>query len=166
MMHGARDSAENLRRDTAGVIAPPPLLYGAVLIVALALHALYPLPIAPGSRMILWIAGAVAIMAGLALIVGVVHAFTTANTPISPFRQTTRLVSTGPYRYSRNPAYLGQTLIYAGIAVIADSWWPIVVLPLLLAVVQHGIIRREERYLEAKFGDEYRGYSTRVRRWL
>ena len=85
---------------------------------------------------------------------------------MSPYRETTRFVCTGPYRYTRNPDYIGQTLIYGGIAMGANSWWPLFLLPPALLVIQYGVIRREERYLEAKFSQEYRDYTARVPRWL
>ena len=69
-------------------------------------------------------------------------------------------------RYSRNPDYVGQTLAYLGITIAADSWWPVILLPAVLLVIQFGVVRREEAYLEAKFGDAYRGYKKQVRRWL
>jgi protein-S-isoprenylcysteine O-methyltransferase Ste14 len=155
----------NRRRDSAGVI-PPPVLYGAALIAALLVHALYPIRMAASSSGRLQIVGAVLIVIGLMLSIAVMRAFAVAGTPVTPWRPTTRLVSTGPYRYTRNPDYIGQALMYAGIAVVVNSWWPIFFLPLVLVIVQHGVIRREERYLEGKFGEKYRDYTARVRPWL
>jgi protein-S-isoprenylcysteine O-methyltransferase Ste14 len=126
----------NRRRDSAGVI-PPPVLYGAALVVALLLHALYPIHIAPSSSGSVQIVGAVLIVIGLMLSIAVMRTFAVAGTPVTPWRHTTRLVSTGPYRYTRNPDYIGQALIYAGIAVVVNSWWPIFLLPLVLVIVQH-----------------------------
>jgi protein-S-isoprenylcysteine O-methyltransferase Ste14 len=155
----------NRRRDSAGVI-PPPVVYGAALIAALLLHALYPIHIAPSSSGSLQIVGAVLIVIGLTLSIAVMRAFAVAGTPVTPWRQTTRLVSTGPYRYTRNPDYIGQALIYAGMSVVVNSWWSIFLLPLVLVIVQHAVIRREERYLERKFGEKYCDYTARVRCWL
>jgi len=136
------------------------------LVIALAIHPLYPMVIAPGSIGILRIAGGIQIAIGLALSIAVTYTFRAAGTPVAPRRATTRLVSTGLYRYSRNPDYVGQTIAYTGASLIADSWWPIFLLPAVLALIQTGVIRREERYLEGKFSDAYRRYSAQVRRWL
>lgn len=154
------------RHDSAGVIAPPPVLFGSALIIALLLNALRPLAIARTLNGLLWAVAVASIGTGLMLSIAVVRAFRAAGTPVTPRRGTARVVSTGPYRYSRNPDYIGQMLMYLGIALLMDSWWPFVLLPLVLVTVQRGVIRREERYLESKFGDEYRDYMARVRRWL
>jgi protein-S-isoprenylcysteine O-methyltransferase Ste14 len=166
MTHATKSLPEDRRRDTAGVIAAPPLLFGAALIVALSLHAIQPIRIASLSGGMLRLAGVALIVLGLLLSIAVVRAFGRAGTQVSPYRKTTRFVCTGPYRYTRNPDYIGQTLMYAGIAIVANSWWPLFLLPLVLLIVQRGVIRREERYLEAKFGQEYRDYLARVPRWL
>ena len=103
---------------------------------------------------------------GLGAGVAVTIAFRKAATAISPTRPTSRLVLTGPYRYSRNPDYIGQLVLYLGIALAANTWWPIWLLPPVLAVVERGVVFREERYLEAKFGREYEDYKRSVPRWL
>ena len=72
----------------------------------------------------------------------------------------------GPFRYSRNPLYLGLTLLYAGVALLIPSTWPLILLVPVLLVMRWGVIAREERYLAGKFGEPYRTYLTRVRRWL
>ena len=77
-----------------------------------------------------------------------------------------RLTTEGPFRYSRNPAYLSLAMIYAGIAVLRNSLWTILLLPLVVYVIQREVIGREERYLERTFGEEYLDYKTRVRRWV
>ena len=154
------------RRDTAGVIAPPPVLYGAALIVAESAHALHPFRIAAPPAGVVRLAGVTLLACGLLLSVAVMRVFGRAGTPVPPYRPTTRLVIVGPYRYSRNPDYVGQTLMYVGIALVTNSWWPLLLLPVVLLLVQHGVVRREERYLERKFGQQYRDYASTVRRWL
>jgi protein-S-isoprenylcysteine O-methyltransferase Ste14 len=153
-------------RDTAGVLAPPPVLYGAGLVIGLVLHALHPIHIASSYVSVVRGAGIALTAMGLFLSAWVMRVFGAAGTPVPPYRPTARLVFSGPYRYSRNPDYIGQALLYVGIALVANSWWPLFILPLVLFVVQRFVIEREERYLEAKFGDEYREYRARVRRWL
>ncbi|MBX6363067.1 MAG: isoprenylcysteine carboxylmethyltransferase family protein [Gemmatimonadetes bacterium] len=165
-MNATENRTETRRRDTADVIAPPPVLFGTALIAALAAHAVHPIRIAAFAGGVLRLAGVAPIALGLALSVGVMRAFGRAATPVPPYRPTTRLVTTGLYRYTRNPDYIGQTLVYVGVAVAANSWWPLFLLPAVLLVVKRGVVVREERYLEAKFGAAYRDYAARVPRWL
>lgn len=154
------------RRGTAGVIAAPPLLFGAAAVIALSLHAVHPLRIDSAASGVLRLAGVALVVSGLSLSIAVVREFRRAGTQVSPYRQTTRLVCSGPYRYTRNPDYVGQAMTYVGIALVANSWWPLLGLPVLLVVAERGVVRREERYLEAKFGQEYRDYAARVPRWI
>ena len=88
------------------------------------------------------------------------------KTTIHPKGATTAIVSTGLYRYTRNPMYLSLTLIYMGVSVAINAWWGLLLLIPLLVVVQKGIIEQEEAYLSRKFGEEYLRYKAQVRRWL
>ncbi|HEX6629907.1 MAG TPA: isoprenylcysteine carboxylmethyltransferase family protein, partial [Gemmatimonadaceae bacterium] len=83
-----------------------------------------------------------------------------------PNRPATRLATGGPYRLTRNPMYVSLAALYLGVALFANSWWPVALLPLVLLVVDRAVIAREERYLAAAFPDEYAAYRARVRRWL
>jgi protein-S-isoprenylcysteine O-methyltransferase Ste14 len=166
MTHATTSRPGTSGRNTAGVIAPPPVLFGAALLAALALRALHPLRLAPPGALWPRLAGLAPIVLGLWLSVRVMRIFGRAGTPVPPSRPTTRLVVTGPYRYTRNPDYVGQALVFVGLALVANSGWALLLLPLVLLVVDYGVVRREERYLEARFGREYRDYTARVRRWL
>ena len=166
MARPARSRQADQRRDRPGVIAAAPILFGVALAIGFFLHAIAPLRIAPLAGATVGLAGAMLIVIGPLLSAAVVRAFRSAGTNVSPYRETSRFVCAGPYRYTRNPDYIGQTLMYAGIALVANSWWPLLLLPLALSVIQHGVVRREERYLAAKFGQEYRDYTARVPRWL
>lgn len=146
------------------MVAPPPVLFGAALLLACALHWLDPFIIAP--RIYLVFPAIVLIAAGLSLSAAILRAFRIAGTPVAPRHGSTRLVLTGLYRYSRNPDYIGQALAYIGIALAMNSWWPLILLPAILPTIHYGVVQREERYLEAKFGDDYRRYKARVPRWL
>lgn len=145
------------------MIAPPPLIYAIPLIGTLLLNRWSPLPL---------LAGRATLPAGLLLVVlgfvalPAVLAFRKARTHPEPWKPTKALVTVGPYRFSRNPMYVGFTLCYLGIAIWRNSWWPLLLLPLVLGVMQVGVIHREERYLEGLFGDDYRAYRAQVRRWL
>jgi protein-S-isoprenylcysteine O-methyltransferase Ste14 len=81
-------------------------------------------------------------------------------------RPASGLVMDGPFRYSRNPAYVSFTMIYAGVASLKNSLWAILLLPVVLHIIRHHAIEREERYLERRFGEEYLRYKSQVRRWL
>ena len=89
-----------------------------------------------------------------------------ADVPIRSDRPVPSLTTEGPFRYTRNPAYLSLAMIYAGIAALRNSLWAILFLPLVLYVIQREVIGREERYLERTFGEEYLAYKARVRRWV
>jgi protein-S-isoprenylcysteine O-methyltransferase Ste14 len=151
------------RRDLPGIVAPPPLLYAAGLAVGLLVQHRNPQPLLPpaAGRLL----GVAAILLGLGAFAAIA-AFRRAGTSPNPYRPAGRLVTAGPYRLSRNPMYLGFTLWYVGISCWANSLWSLLLLPLVLLVMHQGVIAREEAYLERRFGDEYRQYRARVRRWL
>lgn len=156
--------SEAPRRNNAGVIAPPPAIFGAALLVGLGVQRLWPVPLPGGAAM--RAIGAALVVAGLALSILVMRHFGRAGTPVVPWGETRRLVVSGPYRYSRNPDYLGQALVVAGLGLLLAAPWVIVMLVPALLVVRYGVIAREERYLEQRFGDEYRAFRRRVRRWF
>ena len=89
-----------------------------------------------------------------------------ADTTLRTDKPVSNLVQDGPFRYSRNPGYLSLAMIYAGIAILRNALWAILLLPFLLLVTQRELIEREERYLERTFGEEYLAYKRRVRRWV
>jgi protein-S-isoprenylcysteine O-methyltransferase Ste14 len=155
------------RRDHAGVFVPPPLLYVTPILAAAALHARRPWPISDGYAMALTLAGFIVLATGVAIGLASVYSFRKANTTILPAgRPTTAIVARGPYRFTRNPMYLAMAVGHVGIALLLNSVWVLLPLPLVLLVVDLFVIRREERYLGDKFGDSYRDYCLRVRRWL
>jgi protein-S-isoprenylcysteine O-methyltransferase Ste14 len=149
--------------ETAGVIAPPPLIVAIPLVVGLLVNRWIPVRVVP--------AGAAAPVGIACLLLGLlglpaILAFRRAHTSPEPWRPTTALVTTGPYRFSRNPMYVGFTLFYAGVGFWVNAVWPFVLLPVVILVMRIGVIAREEAYLERRFGEEYREYQRRVRRWL
>jgi protein-S-isoprenylcysteine O-methyltransferase Ste14 len=156
--------SETQQQDTAGVVAPPPLIYLAGLVVGIVLDALLTEGSLPWP--IRWILGGVLAVAGLALLASFNTAFTRRGTAVEPWKPTTAIVTTGPYRITRNPAYLGMALLYIGITLLADAPWALLVLPVVIVVIDRMVIAREERYLERKFGREYLDYRARVRRWV
>lgn len=151
-----------------GVRFPPPFLFATGFLAGWGLHRwVVPLPLAGGDGWpALPLAGGLLLAAGLALMLWGLVTFHRARTAVLPHRPATRLVREGPYRFSRNPMYTGLTLAYLGLAFLANSGWPILLLPLVVATLLHLVIRREERYLAQAFGDEYAAYRRGVRRWL
>jgi protein-S-isoprenylcysteine O-methyltransferase Ste14 len=150
--------------DNAGVVAPPPLIYASALAAGLLMNALFPVTFLP--RLVSRMLGLPLIGGGL--LVGL-YGFSTlrgADTDPNPYEPTTALVVEGPYRFTRNPLYLGMTLIYGGISARINAFWAILLLPFVLIVIRRGVIEREERYLERLFGEEYLRYKARVRRWV
>jgi protein-S-isoprenylcysteine O-methyltransferase Ste14 len=156
----------NASDDNPGVIAPPPLLYAGVLGVGLALDILLlrtqigmPGALRYGLAILL-------VMGGGALIVGAFRGFRRAGTNAEPWEPSTSLVTDGVYAFTRNPMYVAMALFYLAIAIAADSTIALLFLVPLLIVMHYGVVLREERYLEAKFGDPYRHYKHAVRRWI
>jgi protein-S-isoprenylcysteine O-methyltransferase Ste14 len=151
-------------RDNAGVVAPPPLIYLGSLVLGLVLNRRHPIAFLPRTiaRALGW-----SLVGGGVLLLGwfeqTIHR---AGTPASPYKPVSGIATEGPFRYTRNPAYLAMATIYAGISSLANALWAILLLPAALVVVQRGVIEREERYLERKFGEEYLRYKERVRRWI
>ena len=151
-------------RTTAGVIARPPLIYLAGLVIGLVVGALAPRPILPEN--LRYAVGIPLIAAAMALLVWASTTMRRAGTSVRTSDPTTALVTTGPFRLSRNPLYISLTLCYAGIALAAQSLWALLLLLAVLVVMRRGVIDREERYLEGKFGQDYLQYRARVRRWI
>jgi protein-S-isoprenylcysteine O-methyltransferase Ste14 len=152
----------NRTSDAPRIVLPPPLIFLCALGLGLLPHWLKPAELLPPH---------LARTLGLALCLasGVLAAWGAATmhragTNVLPHRPATALVTGGPFRFSRNPLYLSLTELYLGITLLFDALWPLVTLLPMLAVLHWSVILREEQYLEAKFGEEYRAYKTRVRR--
>jgi protein-S-isoprenylcysteine O-methyltransferase Ste14 len=150
--------------DTPGVIAHPPLIYARALSAGLLASYFFPVTFLP--RTVARVLGWPLIGSGLILDFLGDRALRNAGTNINPYEPVSTIVVDGPYRFTRNPLYLAAALIYAGIAVRFNALWAALLLPLVLGVVQRGVIEREERYLERKFGEEYIRYKAQVRRWI
>jgi protein-S-isoprenylcysteine O-methyltransferase Ste14 len=152
---------------TAGVIARPPLLFLAALLLGFVLDRLLPVPLpVPGIDLIQWIVAGSLILIGLALFAAGVRSFLRAATPVPTNQPTRALVTTGIHRWTRNPIYLGMFLIYVGSGVAARSLWILILTIPLALTVRYGVVAREEAYLERRFGNTYREYKARVRRWV
>ena len=147
-----------------GVIALPPLVFLGGLVAGVFLQWLMPVKLfPPGSS---FVPGMLLCLAGGAVGGWGFVTLLLAGTAVRPDRPTTLLVTGGPFRFSRNPLYLSLAMCYLGTTFLFNALWPLITFAPMLVVVHRGIIVREERYLEAKFGDAYRTYKSRVRRWL
>jgi protein-S-isoprenylcysteine O-methyltransferase Ste14 len=145
-------------------LVPPPLIYAAALALTWWLNRRLTLPFDAG-------AGG-GLLAPLLVAAGIGITFWAAveiwrhRSTVNPYRAASALVTTGPFQYSRNPIYVADWLVYAGVALWLQSWWAAILAPLAWFAIRFLVIAFEERHLEAKFGDDYRNYRSRVRRWL
>jgi protein-S-isoprenylcysteine O-methyltransferase Ste14 len=162
--------APEAETPTASVIAPPPLIFAGVLTIALFADLIYG---GPSLSALLGVpdfarraTGFLLILLGLVLPLAAVVRFHLAGTEVVPWKPSTALVTSGIYRYSRNPMYVGMALIYVGLSIIADSVYGLIGLLPALVIMTYGVIRREEHYLEVTFGEPYRAYKQQVRRWV
>ena len=151
--------------DTAQVIIRPPLAWGLAVVAGLALNWLVPLPFLPADLPAGWL-GAMVFVLALALFAWAIITITRAGSNVPTNRPTTTIVERGPYRFTRNPIYLGMFLGLIGLAIAFDNLWLMMMLVPFALVIRFGVVVREEAYLERKFGDAYRGYRSCVRRWL
>lgn len=151
-------------QDNPHINIPSPLIYVVPLALGLVLDRRALLPFLPrgAARGLGW----PLLGSGLALNGWFLKTMRDAEAPIRTDKPVPRLTTTGPFRYTRNPSYLALAVIYAGIAVLRNSLWAMLLLPLVVIVIQREVIGREERYLERAFGEEYLTYKARVRRWV
>jgi protein-S-isoprenylcysteine O-methyltransferase Ste14 len=150
--------------DSAGIPFFPPLIYVAGYLLGVVLEfaistADLPSPLAIAI-------GIVGIVVWVALDPAAMRKFRQAGTEVPPTRPTTALVRAGPYRFSRNPMYLGMLILYAALALAFGVLWAMALLPVVFLVLDRLVVPREEAYLERKFGDDYLTYRAQVRRWL
>lgn len=145
-------------------LLPPPLVYASVLALSWWLDRSIPLPFDPGrtgQRLI-----PLLISAGLGITLWAAVEIWRHQTTVNPYRAASSLVTTGPFRWSRNPIYSADWLMYAGVALWLRTWWAVALAPLAWFAIRYFVIAHEETHLEAKFGDAYRNYKARVRRWI
>lgn len=153
------------KTDTAGVVVRPPIALVLAILVGIGLGQLVPMPFVPAGLPANWI-GVAVILLGLGLAAWAIVTMSRAGSSVPTNQPTTAIVESGPYGFGRNPIYLGMFIILAGIAIGTDNFWLLVTLAAFALVVRYGVVAREEAYLERKFGDPYRDYRSRVRRWL
>lgn len=149
-------------------IRVPPLFFVGGFLVGLWLEAFVRIQVPADviSPRALALAGQAIAILGIGVSLAGIVTFRRARTTMFPFEPASRLVQHGPYRFTRNPMYLGATLTYVGIAIAMNVGWPLVLLPLVLWGLQRFVIRAEEKYLSDTFREEYEAYRKRVRRWI
>jgi protein-S-isoprenylcysteine O-methyltransferase Ste14 len=148
----------------ADVRAIPPLVYALPFVATGLVHRFRPwrMPAVAGRRT----AGLALVAAGQTVAAAGVVTFRKHGTTFIPNEPVTAMVTSGPYAYTRNPMYLGLTIMYAGGSLVIGSWWPVVVLPAVVAYIDRNVIRREEAYLRGRYGAAYDDFSRHTRRWL
>jgi protein-S-isoprenylcysteine O-methyltransferase Ste14 len=147
-----------------GIIVPPPAIYFTGFLFAYALNRFYPLPMF-GATLSIFL-GLAAIVSSSVLGLWSLLKFWRAKTNPFPHKPSSFLVMGGPYRVTRNPMYLSLTLFYIGLGFLLGISWTFIVLPFIIFIMNTYLIRKEESYLESRFGERYRAYKQQVRRWL
>lgn len=142
-------------------LLPPPLVYVAALWGAWELHKRLPLAI-PKFPGIGWVLVAV----GSLLLLWAAWTMFRHHTTVNPYKGVAYLAQDGPFAFSRNPIYLGDSIIYFGVMLMWGNLWPLLLYPVVWAAIRYGVIKNEEAHLAAKFGETYLQYCKRVRRWL
>lgn len=151
--------------DNPGVILLPPIIYLSSLFTGIALRFFWHVPLLSNNSWNVPLGLVLAFM-GVFLMSAAVGTFKKFGEEPDPRESTYNIVTTGPFKYSRNPMYLAFTIIYIGVTVAVNTWWPFIFLPLVLIAMHYGVILREEAYLEKKIGKNYVEYKKSVRRWL
>jgi protein-S-isoprenylcysteine O-methyltransferase Ste14 len=151
--------------DSARVTFPPPLVYFGFLLLGLLIDRLAELSL-PLSQPVRIAGVAILVTLGLLIVAAGLFRFRQAGTDPEPWKTSSTIVRKGIYRSTRNPMYLGMAIIYLGLAIGFASIAVPALFPFLILAIRTQVIAREERYLEAKFGDDYRSYKADVRRWL
>jgi protein-S-isoprenylcysteine O-methyltransferase Ste14 len=162
----ARTAAGSLARGP-GAPLPSTFVYGAGFVGGWWLHTIQPLFIdINGASMIQTGLGVALLAFGAGLFFWGMWTFSHEQTGIMPRNPASHVVMSGPYRWSRNPMYVGFTALYLGFAFLMNMVWPVLLLPGVLLILFAAVIAREERYMRATFGEAYDSYCRRVPRWL
>ena len=158
------DYLEKEREDTPGVIALPPRIYLIAIIVGFVLQLVRPLSIVNGSWIL--VVGLLIVVLSVGVSVWSSHMFEQVGTAVNPNQPASSLVQSGPFRYSRNPMYVGLTGLQIGITLALNSMWGLLLLVPTLLLMHYGVILQEEAYMERTFGQAYLDYKQSVRRWF
>jgi protein-S-isoprenylcysteine O-methyltransferase Ste14 len=155
------DSAHHSNWEIAEVV------FGVPFLISIVMQFIVPFSLPPGvPGQVLMLAGIAFIISGIGLIVVARREFARYNQPTDPGQPTSRVITTGVFGISRNPLYLASVLLFGGLALTLNNLWSLAALLVSIIICQRVLIQPEEEYLTAKFGEEYRIYTTTVRRWL
>jgi len=160
--------AEETKKDSPGVIVFPPALLIGTMLLGIALGKFRPWPIYSASAPLFSIRIVAAVMGllGVGLMAWGRTTMVRAGTNVPPHKPTLAIVTAGPFRFTRNPLYVGGTLIYIALTMAMGSAWLLGLFVPMILLLRWGIILREERYLAEKFGEVYLAYKATVRRWI
>lgn len=145
------------------ILAPPPIIILGCYLVGAGLQYMFPYMFLPSGWE--WISWPIIIL-GVALLLWSLFMLKQQDTPISPHKTPNVLITSGPYRFSRNPIYIGLLLVYVSMAVYSNALMVALMFPVAVALITKGVIMQEEERLQQAFGKKYQRYKNRVRRWL
>lgn len=154
------------KKDHPGIYIPPPLFYAITFLASVFIQKLVPIHKEFFYTLISKIIGSIIIVTGLFFNFPALHQFFKTKNTVVTIKPANSLQTSGIYSVTRNPMYISLILFYTGLSFIIGNWWNFILLLLLFLVVQEYIIKREEQYLQRRFGQEYLDYKSKVRRWL
>ncbi len=154
-------------RNHPGIYVPPPFIYASVFLLAILIQWKLPIDDAILHEMPVKVIGVLIILIAIFFFLfrSLKQFFRTKNTVVT-IMPASSLQTTGIYSLTRNPMYVGMTMIYLGLTCLIGNWWNVILSPVLLIIVQEYVIKREEKYLVQRFGQQYLDYKLNVRRWL
>jgi protein-S-isoprenylcysteine O-methyltransferase Ste14 len=150
--------------DHPRVIAPPPLIVLVFIAAGTAAGLIYKLPFIEGGAR--YITGAALVVLSVIITSSALFKMKRAGTNVDARKPVTTIVTGGIYSFTRNPMYVSLVIFLAAVSILLNNLWIMILIPLFIAVMRRGVIEREERYLEEKFGAQYTEYKSRVRRWI
>jgi protein-S-isoprenylcysteine O-methyltransferase Ste14 len=151
-------------RKGPNILVPPPFIYVAFYVIGMVIQKVIPIVLPVGRFMRL--PGFILTVIGIGIGVWSVLLFDRSKTSVVPIKPALVLVQSGPYQWTRNPMYLSLLITYTGASFFFQSFWGLILIPIVMVVVTRIVIEKEELYLQIKFGEEYRRYQSKVRRWL
>ena len=154
------------KTDSPGVYIPPPLIYVVVFLAAVFIQKKISIDDSTFHLQIVKITGVLFLIVSLFFMVTSLRQFFISKNTLILIKPASSLQTNGIYSITRNPMYVGLALVYLGISCFVGNWWNVILFSLLLLIVQEYIIKREEKYLLRRFGEEYAVYKAKVRRWL
>ena len=159
-----QNKSTNSQPDHAQVITQPPVIYLGSILLGWLINKVFPMTISSGTWF-KWV-GVIFILIAIIIIALSRREFIKVNTSIRPDKSTTAIITTGPYKVSRNPLYTSLTLFHIALGIVFNNLWILfMVIPAIIMIVL-GVITKEEKYLENKFGQQYLDYKSSVRRWF